>query len=291
MRMSKIATGLVLAIALAGCGVRRPVLIDPALSTLVPGDTTAVLGVRAEALRATQFYKKWAGMRSFETPAVDLKNKAWQILVATNGKQTALIARGKFADEGAEPPTPAGFTRERYKGYTMYSGPLEAVAFLNPTTIVAGTPDSVRFVIDQRGRSDGPPAALRKQMETAASRGQVWLAGAGDLGRFAGAAPQSGNLANFAKLLAPVETLVAAADFTTGVKVSAEAVCRTEQDAQALENALGALLALGRLGIRDPDMLRAYEAIKAERRQKTLVLNAALPEDGVDKLFAGSVSR
>jgi hypothetical protein len=282
--MRKTAVCAAFAIALAGCGVRRPALIDPALSTLVPGDATAVLGVRAEALRATPFYRKWAASRSFETPGVDLKNKAWQILAATDGRHTALLARGKFADEGAEPATPAGMTRTRYQGYTLFTGPAEALAFLNPSTIVAGPADSVRFVLDQRGHGDGPSAALRRQMQTAAARGQVWLAAAGGLGGLA-AAPQTGNLANFAKLLEPVDTLIAAADFTNGVKVSAEAVCRTEEEAKALENALGALLALGRLGIRDPEMLHAYEAIKAERRQKTITLDAALPEGSVDKLL------
>jgi hypothetical protein len=274
-----------MAIALAGCGVRRPPLIDPALATLVPGDTTAVFGVRAEALRATPFYKKWAAGPSPEVPGVDLKNKAWQILVAADGKHTALLARGKFADEGAEPATPAGMTRTRYKGYTVFTGPVESLAFLNPSTIVAGPADSVRFVLDQRGRSDGPPPALRRQMEIAAAKGQVWLAAAGDLGGLADAAPRVGNLAGFAKLLAPVDTLTAAADFTSGVKVSAEAVCRTEEDAKALENALGALLALGRLGIRDPAMLHAYEAIRAERRQKAILLSASLPETAVGKLL------
>jgi hypothetical protein len=284
--MRRTAVCAVIAIVLAGCGVRRPPLIDPALSTLVPGDTTAVFGVRAEALRATPFYRKWGGSPVPEVPGVDLKNKAWQILVAAGGKHTALLARGKFADEGAEPATPAGMARTRYKGYTLFTGPVEALAFLNPSTIVAGPADSVRFVLDQRGRSDGPPPALRTQMQTAASKGQVWLAAAGDLGSLSAAAPRTGNLASFAKLLAPVDTLTAAVDFTAGVKVSAEAVCRTEEDAKALESALGALLALGRLGIRDPDMLRAYEAIKGERRQKALVLNASLPESAVDKLLA-----
>jgi hypothetical protein len=289
--MRKTAIAAVSAIVLAGCGIRRPALIDPALSTLVPGDATAVVGVRAEALRATPFYRKWAASRSFGAPGVDLKNKAWQILVATDGKHTALLARGKFADEGAEPATPAGMTRTQYKGYTLFTGPAEGLAFLNPSTIVAGPADSVRFVLDQRGHGDGPPAALRRQMQAAAARGEVWLAAAGDLGGLAAGAPQTGNLASFAKLLAPVDTLIAAADFKNGVKVSAEAVCRTEEDAKALENALGALLALGRIGIRDQELLHAYEAIKAERQQKTIVLNAALAEEAIDKLLGGISAR
>src|SRR5580698_506471 len=52
---------------LAGCAHKPPVgpKIDPALATLIPDDTTLLVGTRLEALERTPVYQKYLADRTF----------------------------------------------------------------------------------------------------------------------------------------------------------------------------------------------------------------------------------
>ncbi len=212
--------------------------IDPALATLVPSDTVLLAGVRMEALRATPVY------RSLGSPAallggtgLDL-DKVWEILAVSNGRRTAILARGKFSDMGLEPRLDIpGATRTTYKGYALTTTESLGVAFVNPSTAIAGRPEAVRAILDDRGQSSGFPPGLEKQVELIGPENQIWAVGEGS-DELAHAAPRNGNLANLGNALRLVRTFRIAAQAGAGVRIRANARCRNQEDAGSLSGAL-----------------------------------------------------
>ena len=273
-----------LVLALCGCGPRRPpsVKIDPALATLVPYDTVLLAGVRMEALRATPLYQSLGSPAALLSgTGLDL-DKVWEILAVSDGRRTAILARGKFSDTGLEPRLDIpGATRTTYKGYAMTATDSLAVAFMNPSTAVAGRPDAVRAILDDRGRSSGPPPTLEKQIELIGPENQIWAVGAGSA-ELAGAAPQTGNLANVATALRLMETFRIAAQAGAGVRIAATARCRNEGDAGSLSGALRFFAMLAGL--------KTSSGVHIESSGVEVRIDADIPPETIEKL-AGRTQR
>jgi hypothetical protein len=262
-------------LVLCGCGAPRPasVRIDPALATLVPAGTTLLVGIRMEALRATPLYQKLKPTITLAGSAAFGIEKAWEILIASDGRHTAILARGDFADRGLEPQLDLPrATRARYKGYEITANQSVAVCFLNPSTVVTGRPEAVRAILDQRGQSNGPPRGLREQIERIPPADQMWAVGAGFAA--AGDVPAAGGLANLAQALQFVDTFRAGAIAGTGLTLSATASCRTAEDAESLAGALRVMSGLAKLG-RD---------VRIEQTQRNVQIDASLPPEVVEKL-------
>jgi hypothetical protein len=273
---------LCLLAALSGCGPRRPpsVKIDPALAILVPSDTVLLAGVKMEALRATPAYQRLGSPAAMLGDAGIALDQAWEILAVSSGKQAAILARGKFSDTGLEPRIEIpNATRTTYRGYPLTANDSLAVAFMNPSTAIAGRPDPVRAILDQHGSSSGPPRALEKQMELIGPENQIWAVGAGSA-ELAQAAPQTGNLANLHTALRLVESFRMAAQVGTGVRFAATAVCRNQQDAGSLSGALRVLAMLA--GLKD--------SVHLESAGTEVRIDATIPAETLDK-FAGQASR
>ncbi len=272
-------------VAVCGCGPRRPasVRIDPALATLVPSDTVLLAGVRMEALRATPVYRKLG------SPAALLGNvgldldKVWEILAVSNGRRTAILARGKFSDSGLEPRIEIpGATRTTYKGYALTVTESLAVAFMNPSTAVAGRPEAVRAILDDRGRSSGPPPVLEKQIELIGPENQTWAVGVGST-ELARAAPHAGNLANLGTALRLVESFRIAAEAGAGVRLTATALCHNQDDAQSLAGALRFFATLAGL--------KTSNGIHVESSGTEVRIDAFIPPETLDRLAGQAAQR
>jgi hypothetical protein len=267
----------------AGCGTRPPsVRIDPALAMLVPKGTVLLAGARLEALRATPAYRKF-GVEALAGTLAGLELKdVWEILAVSDGRDTAVMARGKFAPSGLEPEiSRPGATRTPYKGYTLIGLGESALVFMNPTTAAAGRPDALRSIIDQRGASAGPPAPLAAEIAAISPENQIWAAGIG--ARVAGMAPRTGNLANLATALKLIDRFHAAADLRSGARIGAVALCTSDRDAESLSGALNALIGFARIG--NPGFARVSGAIRIEQQQSTVRIDGSLPEDVLESLL------
>jgi hypothetical protein len=91
-------------LALAACKRTTPgALVDPALSTLIPADTTMLVGVRVEDLQKTPIYKKYladrpvAALDDFAKQfGIDPRKDIWEVLFISTGKDSLVLARGRF---------------------------------------------------------------------------------------------------------------------------------------------------------------------------------------------------
>ena len=94
---------LAIALAVAGCSKQQNVFIDPALATMVPPDTIFVAGIRVDALKKTPFWQEHISQRNLalfdrlrgET-GLDPRSDVWELLAASDGKSTVVLARVGF---------------------------------------------------------------------------------------------------------------------------------------------------------------------------------------------------
>ena len=264
--------------------------VDPVLVAFIPADVVMLTGVRMEEIRSTPLYQKMVAKRRLQQldqfaveTGFDPRKDVRELLVASNGKESVVLARGKFDIHGIK-----GARRSAYKGYTLYSGEQGGVALLDRTTAVAGNLPSVRAAIDQyKSGSRGGAAALLARAQEIPANNQVWSVSSGWTNLLGKAMPQTGNAANFSKIFRSLENTTFAADMRSGLNAIAAGDCRTEQDAKNLGDAVRGLVGMGRLSVPDdrPELLRFYDGIKVEQQQRSIRIIANIPQDLLDKFL------
>jgi len=281
------------AMILAGCAHKSVVgpKIDPALATLVPDDTTLLVGTRLEALEKTPVYQKYLADRKFpqvedfaKQTGLDPQKDLWELLFVSNGKNNVLLGRGKFANEMEPRLEKGGAKRFGYKGYNLIGDEKAAVVFISSSTAAMGPTESLRFLLDQRGASKGPPPALTALMKDIPPEAQFWAAYTGgpvDLGF-------TGNLANISKLLGSIETGSVYFDLRTGLNGVASGECSTDQSAEEVQGALKAFIGLGRLNMpaNQPEMQAAWDGLRTTLQNKRVKLYIDVPQNMVDQFLA-----
>lgn len=281
-------------LALAGCGSKpSSVKIDASIETLVPADTTLLVGTRLESLLKTPLYQQNFGNRPFpqidefaKRTGIDPRKDLWELLYAANGGDGILLARGKFADEMMEPNfARQGVTRSSYKGLNLYGNGREAVTLFSPTVAAAGSVEGLHALIDQRGKSAGPSAALAAELKEIPATAQFWVAYAGGAIRlpFDGATP----LSNLNKLAASVQSATLYFDLREGLNGLARGECATDQDAEQVAGALRALIGIGRLSVpKDrPELAQAYDTLRVTSEARRVNLYMAVPQPMVDQFL------
>ena len=181
---------LVLAVAITSC-VKTPPgpKIDPALSSLIPPDTILLAGARLDQLQKTGIYQKHLAQRS--VPLIDdfpkqiglkiRREDLWELLLISNGKQSVVLGRGKFADEAEPRIERPGATRFGYKGYNLVGDEKDAVLLVSPSVIGVGATPALRSLIDNKGKGNGPPAALADQLKDMPAEAVFWSVYGGGL--------------------------------------------------------------------------------------------------------------
>ena len=264
--------------------------IDPALATLIPDDTTLLVGTRLEALERTPVYQKYLADRKFpqveefaKQTGLDPKKDLWELLFVSDGKNNVLLGRGKFANEMEPRLEKEGAKRFGYKGYTLVGNEKTAVVFFSSSTAATGPTDSLKFLLDQRGASKGPPAALAALMNDIPVDAQFWAAYVGgpvDLGF-------TGNMANFSKLVQDIQTGSLYFDLRTGLSGVAAGECSTDASAEEVQGALKAFIGLGRLNTpaSAKDMQAAWDGMRVTRQEKRVKLYIDVPQNVVDQFI------
>lgn len=282
-----------MAIVSVGCARKGAVgpKIDPALATLIPDDTTLLVGTRLEALERTPIYQKYLADRNFpqveefaKQTGLDPKKDLWELLFVSDGKNNVLLGRGKFANEMEPRLEKDGAKRFGYKGYNLIGDEKAAVVFISSSTAAMGPTESLRFLLDQRGASKGPPPALTALMKDIPPDAQFWAAydgGPVDL-------PFTGNLANITRFIKSIQTGNLYFDLRLGLNGVASGECSTEQNAEEVQGALKAFIGLGRLKTpaNQPEMQAAWDGLRTTLQDKRVKLYIDVPQNVVDQFLA-----
>jgi hypothetical protein len=185
-----------LAVCVASCK-REPtptVFLDPALAVLIPPDTTFLAGVRLQKLRANSgvdsLVSKSPRLTKFrKDTGLPPDSDVWEYLITYNGATWLALMRGKFTEMGMEPHLDKpGATRLNHSGVTVLGDERGAVAFLNPTTAIAGSIDDVIRALDLRNDNTGVPTAIEKLVSQIPARYEIWFASTGAAPSFVEAA-------------------------------------------------------------------------------------------------------
>jgi hypothetical protein len=166
------------------------VFLDPALAVLVPRDTTLIAGIRMQRLKATPFYDSVVAgsprrLEFRKTSGLTDDSDVWEYLIAYNGQDWLALMRGKFAEMGMEPRLDKPTARRvSYNGVTIIGDDAGAVAFLNPTTALAGRYEMILRTLDERNSNTGVPLPLEKLALTIPAVNEIWFASIGPMPGF-----------------------------------------------------------------------------------------------------------
>jgi hypothetical protein len=264
--------------------------IDATLAALVPPDATMLAGARMDTIRSTPLYKKLLAQKRLEQldefarrTGFDPRRDVRELLIGSNGKDSIVAARGTFNARGFE-----GVTKSSYKGYTLYTRDTGGVALIDSSTAIAGNLPALRSALDryQAGSRSGPTVLLSTARQIPPEN-QIWSVSSGFENFITGAIPQTGNAANFGRILRSLENTTAAADFRTGVHGVLNGLCRTAADAKNLGDAARGMAGLGRLSVPEnqPELLRLWDGIQVEQQERTVRITVVIPENLLEKLI------
>lgn len=277
----------VMLVCLAATGCRSAEtgqsLTDPALTAFVPADAVALAAIRMDQVRATPLYRKLESEKRLPqfsqfNPGTDLK----EVLIASNGNDTLVASRGRF-----DVKIPESAQKSVYKGYTIYAGDQGGFTFIDKSIALAGTKPALRAAIDQykSGTRSEAVRTLLGRARAIAGQNQIWAVSTGPGSIMT--LPQRGNAANLSKIFQALEDTTFVADLRAGFHANLTGICKTEQDAKTLGDALRGLAGLGRLSVPEnrPQLLRLYDGIQVDQQQRSIKVTAAIPADLIDQLL------
>ena len=269
--------------------------VDPTLAALVPADTIMLSGVRMADLRSTELYNKLISQQRLSDlddfarqTNFDPRKDVSEMLIASDGVDSIMLARGNF-----NPKPPAGLKKSIYKGATIYGKDGGAYAILDASTAVAGPERGVRKAIDQKQSGRPGAAVLIDRARALPGVAQLWFVSSGWGALPDRMAAEGGNLSNMGRFFRSLENATATVDLRSGIAAAAQGQCRTDQDAKALGDAARGMIGLGRLSVPEnqPEMLRVFDGIKVEQRQRSVELNVQIPPDLIDRLLQATNTR
>jgi hypothetical protein len=290
-KLAGCSVSCILMLAVAGCVSTPPgPKVDPALSSLIPPDTTILAGARLEALRRTPIYQKHLANRTL--PLIDdfpkqiglqvRREDLWELLLISDGKQSVVLGHGKFANEAEPRIDRPGAQRFGYKGVTLVGDEREAVLLMSPSVIGYGPTPALRWLIDGKAKTTGPPAALAEQMKAMPSESVLWAAYSGGLTSLPFNTP--GDLANINKILGSIQSGSIYLDLRMGLNGLATGTCGNDQDAKTLYDGLRALVGLGRMAVtkQQPERGKILDGLRITQESHQVNIHIDEPEELVD---------
>jgi hypothetical protein len=291
---------LIAALALAGCSPlpkETSVFIDPQFASLIPADTTLLVGLRVENLVKTPIYQKYLSGgkisivdRIARGTGINPEKSLWNLLFVSTGKQSFVLGRGKFADELMAPDfSKKGVRRFGYQGFTLFGDDQQAMLMVNSSTIAIADTPTLRWLVDQRSSLTGLPERLTALTKEIPRQTQFWgayLGGPVDL-------PLTGNLQNVNKVLGLVSNGTFYFDFTDGLKGTLTGVAANPQDAQQVHDGLQGFLGLGRMMTpkTQPQLARALDGIQVVQEGQRVSVKITESEDLAGTLIDALLKR
>ncbi len=279
---------LIAALALTACSplpTESSVFIDPQFASLIPADTTLLVGLRVENLVKTPIYQKYLSGgkisiidRIARGTGINPEKSLWNLLLVSNGKQTFVLGRGKFADELMAPDfSKKGVRRFGYQGFTLFGDELQAMLMVNSSTIAIADTPTLRWLVDQRSSLTGLPPRLAAVTKEIPRQTQFWGAYLGGAIDF----PLTGNLQNVNKILDLLSQSTFYFDFTNNLQGTLTGVAANPQDAQQVHDGLVGFLGLGRMMTPKtrPELARVFDGIQVTQEAQRVNVKIAEPED------------
>ncbi len=272
---------------------------DPALLQYLPADSKSVAGVYADRVISSPMglFLQSQGLtdnpelqKFISATGFDPKRDLREIIVASSDpqghKNGLVIARGQFdiAQIGAL-ASMKGSSKESYEGVDVYTGTrsgTKAFAFPEPTIALIGDSTIVKAAIDNRRQAGVLDQRLSAKIQAASSRYDLWFASTG---------PQKIALGRAFNSQDAVDVVSGGLTLGSVVQLNAEAVMRTEKDAQGLLGVIKLFSGLAQLQQqKNPEIARLAAILNtAETKVEgtTVLFSISAPQSDLELLFRG----
>jgi hypothetical protein len=278
------------------CG-RQPakgISVDPAFRTLIAPDTKLLAGVDWDSLKTTAFYQRHQKDINIpqlgdaaERMGVDPRRDISKLLVAWDGKSWLVVERGRFnASDVQKKLIAQGIHPTDYHGHTLLGDTGTTLVFFK-SVAAEGSSSAVHRAIDLESKGEGEiPEDLQERLRTLSKNDQLWTVSRAGLA-YANFATNSDLQTALSNITGSVSGTTAGVFVDSGIHLSIDLQCVSDQGATRVHDALRGLIGFGRLSTKDneQDLLRAYDAIQVNKANQIVQVRADLPGDLADKLI------
>jgi len=278
---------------------------DASLLQLVPADLNVIGGVNIDRAANSPFgqyvlsqvkdgdndFREFVAAAGFD-PRRDLREVVFASPAAGQHSPGVVLARGVFNGPQILAAVQAkghGGTVTTYNGVSLLEKDGHSIGFVDGSLAVAGQSDLVRAALDRRS---GTPAASALSAKASAAQSQfdAWMVTSGVFiapmprskgSRQARANPVMPNLQGILETSGGLK-------FGTLIEFSAQALTRSNQDAQALSDVVKFLASMVQMnGDKNPDvapMLAILQSLNVTTDGATVRLSFSIPEQELEKL-------
>jgi hypothetical protein len=241
-----------------GCArqISNPETVDAEMASYLPSDATLIGGVRLKILRTRPIFKHVSG--ALPEASRPFAAQADEILFASDGKQTLVLARGKFDRQQLE--------REA-NGVQL--------VFLKPDLVAAGSPASLAAAQKRTG------SALTKDTPVGAD---LWVVTNGNLPLDL---PERSNFSNLNRMRRDLQLATLSLNAGDGVHLAAHASFGTPAGAEQMHTTLRGLMGFARLSLPHdkPELQKAFDSVQVTLKERSVDFAAAWSEEQAEKIL------
>jgi hypothetical protein len=290
---------------------------DPALLQMVMPDSQVIAGLQVAQAKSSLFGQYVLSHLSVNDnnlaeftseTGFDPRKDVSEIVIASNWKSNTpenrwlVLADGTFNVAKITAAVQAnGGTASVYQGVNLVthaaasnSQPATSFAFLSPTMALAGDVNSVKSAIDRKQSNAPTDSNVFSKAQQVSANNDFWFVTLVPLSNFSSAIP-NGNLGNAMQgnLFAAVNQASGGIRFGDTVTISAEAITRSEKDAQALVDVVKFFAGLVQMNRqKDPtagQIATLLDTLQATASGNTTTISLAIPEQQLEQLINGDL--
>ncbi len=305
--MTKLRLGLLLILPLGAFAA------DPALLQMVMPDAQVVAGLQVTQAKNSPFGQYVLSHLSVNDTQLeqftsqtgfDPRRDVSEIVIASNWDNSATenrwlaLAHGTFNVSGITASVKTnGGVPEAYQGVTVLTLPPSqsgvrptAIAFPDPATAVLGDAASVKSAIDRKQSNAPADGNLASKAQRVSANNDFWFVTLVPLSNFSSVVPER-NLSGAMQgnLFAAINEARGGVRFGDTVTISAEAVTRSEKDAQALVDVVKFFAGLVQLNReKDPtagQVATLLDSLQATTSGNTTSIVLSIPEQQLEQLL------
>ncbi len=282
---------------------------DPGLLSLMPPDVKAVAGIEVAQARSSAFGQFL--LSRMAPTGFDPSQSVTEIVAASDGGPKTSASHWLIAGTGAfdvQKLTAAaqagGGTVSSFNGLTIVTRPAQgkaqgptSIAFLDASTGVMGDIASVQTAIQQWQSKAPANSALLDKVNQVSGNQDFWFVTLVSPSQFTAGLPAANGLAqgNGAALLAAINQLSGGVHFGDTVTLSAQAVARSDKDAQALADVVRFAASLTQLNRQNNptagQLATLLDGLDLKTAANVTTLSLAIPEQDLEQLLPAGLPR
>ena len=284
---------------------KQHVRVYPALATAIPADTKILAGLQIEKIKQTRLFKKLVEERQIPAidrfareTGIDIRKNVYEVVLASNGTDTIVLASGKFAElssstgqntQELRPHTQIQGERMvlmPYKGMSLIGNPNAAACFLNNATVMAGSTQALKRAIDLREKNPMAPQDLLALARGLPGEDQFWLVSTLGIDRMLPSIPL-GSFGKMRSIPVKLDRVTGSGQVGLGFHLKLALDSSDAKSIEQMSTALKGLVALARINTPETEreLMRLLDSVRVGADDKTVRVGLDVPDDLIEKFL------